>query len=171
VLARTSGAPRFAASSGTIVDVTLIHASSSTKNEAKARGPDMHQTKKSNQWYFGMKAHFGVDRRAKVIHSVVATAANVRVKAKARSSRRRHQGTRPVQPAVSAPRRYEWAERARNRVKSKVRSRVERVIGVIKLKFGFAKMRYRGLEKNANRLFATCGLTNLNILRHQFRTA
>ena len=57
-------------------------------------------------------------------------------------------------------------ERARNRKKSKVRSRVEHVIGVIKLTFGFTKVRYRGLEKNANRLFATCGLTNLYILRH-----
>jgi IS5 family transposase len=64
-------------SSGTIVDATIIHAPSSTKNEEKARDPEMHQTKKGNQWYFGMKAHFGVDRRRKVIHSVVATAANV----------------------------------------------------------------------------------------------
>jgi IS5 family transposase len=63
------------------------------------------------------------------------------------------------------------AERARNRKKSKVRSRVEHVIGVIKLKFGFTKVRYRGLEKNANRLFATCGLANLYILRHRFQTA
>jgi IS5 family transposase len=64
-------------SSGTIVDATIIHAPSSTKNEEKARDPEMHQTKKGNQWYFGMKAHFGVDCRIKVIHSVVATAANV----------------------------------------------------------------------------------------------
>ncbi len=64
-------------SSGTIVDATIIHAPSSTKNEEKARDPEMHQTRKGNQWYFGMKAHFGVDRRSKVIHSVVATAANV----------------------------------------------------------------------------------------------
>ncbi len=63
------------------------------------------------------------------------------------------------------------AERARNQEKSKVRSRVEHVIGVIKLKFGFTKVRYRGLEKNANRLFATCGLTNLYILRYRFQTA
>jgi IS5 family transposase len=63
-------------STGTIVDAT-IDAPSSTKNAEKARDPDMRQTKKGNQWYFGMKAHFGVDRRAKVIHAVVATAANV----------------------------------------------------------------------------------------------
>jgi IS5 family transposase len=63
------------------------------------------------------------------------------------------------------------AERARNRKKSKVRSRVKHVIAVIKLKFGFTNVRYRGLEENANRLFATCGLIILYILRHRFRAA
>ena len=62
---------------GTIVDATIIHAPSSTKNNDQARDPDMHQTKKGNQWYFGMKAHIGVDSKTKIIHAVVATAANV----------------------------------------------------------------------------------------------
>src|SRR5213594_5230124 len=62
---------------GTIVDATIINAPSSTKNADKARDPEMHQTKKGNQWYFGMKAHFGVDSRTKLIHAVVATPANV----------------------------------------------------------------------------------------------
>jgi IS5 family transposase len=62
---------------GTIVDATIINAPSSTKNAAGERDPEMHQTKKGNQWYFGMKAHLGVDSRIKLIHSVVATAANV----------------------------------------------------------------------------------------------
>ena len=62
---------------GTIVDATIINAPSSTKNADKARDPEMHQTKKGNQWYFGMKAHIGVDSRTKIIHAVVATAANV----------------------------------------------------------------------------------------------
>ncbi len=64
-------------STGTIVDATIINAPSSTKNAEKARDPEMHQTKKGNQWYFGMKAHFGVDSRTKLIHAVVATPANV----------------------------------------------------------------------------------------------
>jgi IS5 family transposase len=64
-------------SKGTIVDATIISAPSSTKNADKSRDPDMHQTKKGNQWYFGMKAHIGVDSKTKVIHAVVATAANV----------------------------------------------------------------------------------------------
>jgi IS5 family transposase len=62
---------------GTIVDATIINAPSSTKNADKARGPEMHQTKKGNQWYFVMKAHLGVDSRTKLIHSAVATPANV----------------------------------------------------------------------------------------------
>jgi IS5 family transposase len=62
---------------GTIVDATIINAPSSTKNADKARDPEMHQTKKGNQWYFGMKAHFGVDSRTKLIHAAVATSANV----------------------------------------------------------------------------------------------
>ncbi len=62
---------------GTIVDATIINAPSSTKNAQKARDPEMHQTKKGNQWYFGMKGHFGVDSRSKLIHAVVATRANV----------------------------------------------------------------------------------------------
>jgi IS5 family transposase len=180
-------------SSGTIVDATIIHAPSSTKNEAQARDPDMHQTKKGNQWYFGMKAHFGVDKRSKVIHAVVATAANVHDSAVLGDllhgeerdvwGDSAYQGQSEVikETAPNARdrtnRRYRnrgvvnEAERARNRKKSKVRSRVEHVIGVIKLKFGFTKVRYRGLEKNANRLFATCGLANLYIVRHRFRAA
>ena len=62
---------------GTIVDATIINAPSSTKNADKARDPEMHQTKKGNQWYFGMKGHFGVDSRSKLIHAVRATPANV----------------------------------------------------------------------------------------------
>jgi hypothetical protein len=62
---------------GTIVDATIINAPSSTKNADKARDPEMHQTKKGNQWYFGMKAHFGVDSRTKLIHAAVVTPANV----------------------------------------------------------------------------------------------
>jgi transposase, IS5 family len=62
---------------GTIVDATILHAPSSTKNREQQRDPEMHQTKKGNQWYFGMKAHVGVDSKTKIIHSVVATAANV----------------------------------------------------------------------------------------------
>lgn len=174
-------------SKGTIVDATIISAPSSTKNAEKARDPDMHQTKKGNQWYFGMKAHVGVDSRSKIIHAVVATAANVadsevlpellhgeetRVwgdqayrgqtevirahapKAKDFTNRRyRHRGV------------VDETERVKNRTKSKVRAKVEHAIGVVKRVFGFAKVRYRGLDKNANRLFVICALANLFIAR------
>jgi IS5 family transposase len=62
---------------GTIVDATILHAPTSTKNREQQRDPEMHQTKKGNQWYFGMKAHVGVDNKTKIIHTAVATAANV----------------------------------------------------------------------------------------------
>lgn len=176
-------------STGTIVDATLINAPSSTKNKDRQRDPDMHQTKKGNQWYFGMKAHVGVDSRTKVIHSVAATAANVHdsvcLPDLLHGNETRVWGDSAYQGQSevireSAPRardltnrRYRYkggvdeAERARNRIKSTTRARVEHSIGVIKRLFGFVKVRYRGLEKNANRLFVTCALANLYLVRRQ----
>ena len=149
----------------------------------------MHQTKKGNQWYFGMKAHIGVDSRTKVIHSVAATAANVhdatclsdllhgeetRVWG---DSAYQGQGEVIKQCAPQAQdmthRRYrrkgvvDEVERAKNKTKSKVRAKVEHLFLVIKRVFGFARTRYRGLEKNADRLFVTCALTNLYIMRRR----
>lgn len=172
---------------GTIVDATIISAPSSTKNRAKARDPEMHQTKKANQWYFGIKAHLGIDSRTKLIHAVVATPANVadsRVLPQLLHGRetrvwgdQAYRGQRAVirQHAPKARdftnRRYRYrgmvdlVERAKNRTKSKVRARVEHSIGIVKRVFGFAKVRYRGLKKNAHRLLVTCALANLFIAR------
>ncbi|HEV2186252.1 MAG TPA: IS5 family transposase [Stellaceae bacterium] len=174
---------------GTIVDATIITAPSSTKNARKARDPEMHQTKKGNQWYFGMKAHFGVDSRTKLIHAAVATPANVAdgtvLPALLHGRETRvwgDQAYRGQRAAIrrKAPRardfvnrRYRFrgvvdaAERAKNRTKSKVRAKVEHAIGVIKRVFGFAKVRYRGLRKNAHRLIVTCALANLFMARRQ----
>jgi len=172
---------------GTIVDATIIHAPSSTKNREQKRDPEMHQTKKGKQWYFGMKAHVGVDSKTKLIHTAVATAANVADATvlpellHGEETRvwgdQAYRGQREVIHA-GAPHAQDWThrryryqdridelERAKNRVKSKVRSKVEHVFGVMKLKFGFVKVRYRGLAKNANRLFATCALVNLFMVR------
>jgi IS5 family transposase len=168
---------------GTIVDATIINAPSSTKNAKKTRDPEMHQTKKGNQWYFGMKAHFGVDSRSKLIHSAVATPANVADSAVLPNllhgdetrvwGDQAYRGQRAVirQHAPRAQdfinRRYrcrgvvDAVERAKNRTKSKVRAKVEHPIGVIKRVFGFAKVRYRGLNKNAHRLIVACALANL----------
>lgn len=175
-------------SKGTIVDATIINAPSSTKNADKARDPDMHQTKKGNHWYFGMKAHIGVDSRSKIIHAVVATAANVAdsevLPDLLHGDETRVWGDQAYRGQTDvikahAPnakdftnRRYRYrgvvdeAERMKNRTKSSVRAKVEHAFGVIKRVFGFAKVRYRGLDKNANRLFVTCALANLFMARH-----
>jgi IS5 family transposase len=174
-------------STGTIVDATIIHAPSSTKNAEQARDPEMHQTKKGNQWYFGMKGHFGVDSREKLFHSVVATSASVHDSevlgdllhgAETRVwGDQAYLGQREV-IREHAPRAQDFTNRrhrhrgvvdesvrAVNRAKSSVRAKVEHSIGVIKRIFGFAKVRYRGLHKNACRLFVACALANLFMVR------
>jgi len=174
---------------GTIVDATIISAPSSTKNAEQARDPAMHQTKKGNQWYFGMKAHVGVDSKLKLIHAVVATAANVadsevladllhgeETRVWGDQAYRGQTGVIKEHASEALDftnRRYrhgavvDHEERRKNRTKSTVRSKVEHVIGVIKRVFGFAKVRYRGLDKNAHRLFVTCALANLFIVRRR----
>ncbi|MEW6682566.1 MAG: IS5 family transposase [Nitrospirota bacterium] len=172
---------------GTIVDATIISAPTSTKNQAHARDPEMRSTKKGNQWYFGMKAHVGVDSRTKLIHAVGATAANVHDSQvlpqllHGRETRvwgdSAYSGQGDVIRA-HAPAARDWtqrkacrhralsdAERARNRTKSRVRAKVEHAIGVIKRLFGFTKVRYRGLAKNTHRLWVTCALANLYMAR------
>jgi transposase, IS5 family len=174
-------------SRGTMVDATIISAPSSTKNQDKARDSEMRQTKKGNQWHFGMKAHIGADTKTKLIHSVVATAANVHDSTvlsdllhgeetrvygdKAYAG----QGTTIKANAKNAKdfthckayrhRALKQAEERANRHKSKVRAKVEHIFFVIKRQFKFVKVRYRGLAKNAHRLFVLCGLTNLFLAR------
>ena len=172
---------------GTIVDATILHAPSSTKNREQKRDPEMHQTKKGNQWYFGMKAHVGVDSKTKLIHTALVTAAHVAdatvLPELLHGDETRVWGDQAYRGQTDviqqcAPRaqdcthrRYRYkdhideVERAKNRTKSTVRSKVEHVFAVMKLKFGFVKVRYRGLAKNANRLFATCALVNLFLVR------
>jgi IS5 family transposase len=173
---------------GTIVDATIISAPSSTKNKTGKRDPEMHQAKKGKQWYFGMKAHIGVDSKNKLIHSVVATAANVHDKHALpdllHGQERRvygdaqYAGQGELIKALAPEARdftqyrgrgYKYltaAQRSTNRQKSRVRARVEHAFGVIKRVFGFVKVRYRGLAKNANRLFVTAALANLFMARH-----
>ena len=170
-------------SRGTIVDASIIHAPSSTKNKKKERDPDMHQTRKGNQWYFGMKAHIGVDSRSKLIHSVVATSANVHdsqvLEDLLHGEETRVWGDSAYsgQKAVikdKAPKAKDFThakgsrhrklsdeDKAKNRTKSKVRAKVEHQFGIIKRRFGFTKVRYRGLDKNAHWLFVACALSNV----------
>jgi IS5 family transposase len=173
---------------GTIVDATIIAAPSSTKNAEGERDPEMHQTKKGNQWYFGMKMHVGVDSQSKVIHSVAVTAAHVadcKVLGELLHGEERRvygdqayksQGAviRAVAPKAKdfTNRQCKWkhhldaAIQAKNRNKSRIRARVEHSIGVIKRVFGFNKVRYRGLAKNANRVFVTAALANIFLVRY-----
>lgn len=180
-------------STGTIVDATIIDAPSSTKNKDKARDPEMHQTKKGNQWYFGMKAHIGVDSQSKLIHSVAATAANVHDSQMLEDllhgdetrvwgdSAYAGQGDTIREQAPKAKdfthkkgsrhRPLSDADKATNKTKSKVRAKVEHPFLVLKRVFGFRKVRYRGLEKNATRLFVACGLVNLYMVRRRLLQA
>lgn len=176
-------------SNGTIVDATIISAPSSTKNKDGKRDPEMHQTAKGQQWYFGMKAHIAVDSRSKLIHTVLVSAANVgdalalphllhgnetRVWGD-QAYRGQKQAMRAVAPRARdfTNQRYRWGGRiderikATNRNKSRVRAKIEHTIGVIKRVFGFQKVRYRGLAKNLHRLEVTAALANLYTVRRQ----
>lgn len=170
-------------SRGTIVDASIISAPTSTKNKEKQRDPDMHQTRKGNQWYFGMKTHIGVDSKTKLIHSIVVTPANVHDSQvlgdllHGDESRvwgdSAYAGQTEVLEAVAPEARdftqkkgsryhkLSEAERAKNRTKSRVRAKVEHVFGVMKRRFGYNKVRYRGLDKNAHAVFTKCALVNL----------
>lgn len=174
---------------GTIVDASIIQAPSSTKNRDKQRDPEMGATKKGNQWYFGMKAHIGVDSRSKLIHSVVATAANVadvmvledllhgeETRVWGDSAYTGQKATlaevAPGAKDFTNAKSYRYrklteAERVSNRTKSRVRAKVEHQFGIIKRQFGYTKVRYRGLEKNAQRLFVACALSNLVMAKKQ----
>src|ERR1700675_4888079 len=158
-------------STGTIVDATIINAPSSTKNARQERDPEMHQTRKGQQWYFGMKAHVGVDSQTKLIHSVVATAANAAdgtmLPYLLHGAETRVWGDQAYRGQAEVLRehaphaldftnqRYRYkhyideVEREKNRTKSSVRSKVEHVFGVMKLRFGFGNLRYRGWKKTA----------------------
>ena len=153
----------------------------------------MHQTKKGNQWYFGMKAHIGVDSQSKLIHSVAATAANVHDSQMLEDllhgdetrvwgdSAYAGQGDTIREQAPKAKdfthkkgsrhRPLSDADKATNKTKSKVRAKVEHPFLVLKRVFGFRKVRYRGLEKNATRLFVACGLVNLYMVRRRLLQA
>jgi len=180
-------------SNGTIVDATIIGAPSSTKNKDGKRDPEMHQTAKGKQWYFGMKAHIGVDSKTKLIHTILVSAANVSdalaLPHLLHGKETRvwgDQAYRGQKAAMrkAAPRardftnqRYRWGSRvdesikAVNRTKSRVRAKVEHTIGVIKRVFGFQKVRYRGLAKNLHRLEVTAALTNLYLMRRRLLNA
>ena len=168
---------------GTIVDASIISAPGSTKNRKKQRDPEMGATRKGNQWYFGMKLHIGVDSHTKLIHSAVATAANVHdasvLEDLLHGEETRvwgdsaYMGQKETLKEV-APKAKDFtntkgcryqpltdADRTKNRNKSRVRAKVEHQFGIIKRQFGSNKVRYRGLDKNAHWIFVACALSNV----------
>lgn len=171
-------------SGGTIVDATIIAAPGSTKNADNARDPEMHQTRKGNQWHFGMKVHIGVDSKTGLTHSASITSANVHDSQELPNLLHGNEtrlygdsayiGQKDVLKEI-APNAKDFtnkrarrnrpltdADRETNRRKSQVRAKVEHPFRPLKSLYGFAKVRYRGLLKNANRAFALLALINLD---------
>ena len=178
---------------GTVVDATLIAAPSSTKNGSGERDPEMHQTKKGNQWYFGMKAHIGADAESGLVHTVIGTAANVNdvtqghgllhggedvvfADAGYQGAMNRPEATgvtwhvamrpgkrRALDMKSKSNRLREEAEK----LKASVRAKVEHAFRVIKLQFGYTKVRYRGLAKNTAQLKTLFALSNLWMARQK----
>ena len=172
---------------GSIVDATIIPAPSSTKNTTGTRDPEMHQTKKGNQWYFGMKAHTGVDAGTGLVHSVTVTAASVhdldeiahlvRGDDQVVYADAGYQGVerRPEIAENDHLSRVRWRVAARKGAlkamhpveqaiesrKASIRAKVEHPFLILKRDFGFAKTRYRGLAKNLNRLQIAMASANL----------
>jgi IS5 family transposase len=167
---------------GTIVDATIINAPSSTKNREKSRDPEMHSTKKGNEWRFGMKCHIGVDAGSGYVHTIMATAANVHdieeahkliredddvtygdsgyvgIEKRDEIKNDKHLSTveyRIVRRPKSLPKisenAYDWDRMIEHR-KSSIRCKVEHPFHYLKNKFGFRKVRYRGIAKNLNKL-------------------
>jgi IS5 family transposase len=179
--------------SGTIVDATIIDAPSSTKNTDKQRDPEMKQTKKGNQWYFGMKAHVGTDCKRGIVHSLETTAANVHdsqvfevllhgaersvyadsayANEEKRSLFEREGVAWRVSRKANRNRQLTKAQRLRNRRMSKVRAFGEHAFQVVKCLWGYTKVRYRGLYKNTCQLFALFFLSNIYRLRHKLIVA
>jgi IS5 family transposase len=174
--------------SGTIVDATIIEAPPSTKNEAKARDPEMRQTRKGKDWHFGMKAHVGTDRNG-LVHSLVTTnAAQSDVSQLPKllhgaerelygdqaywSEMHRHasreRGVRyRVNRRPHPTRALSEYDRRLNRQRSATRARCEHAFHVVKRLWGFTKVRYRGLAKNTARLFTAFALANLYLVRRR----
>jgi IS5 family transposase len=159
---------------GTVVDATIIHAPSSTKNKDGKRDPEMHQTKKGNMYFFGMKAHIGVDAESGLVHSLVCTAANVADK------RPEHQNRKMIWSIAARPSTYRkhgeqslitQVRRKIEYAKAQMRAKVEHPFRVIKRQFGYTKVRYRGLMKNTAQQTTLFALSNLWMMRKRLLVA
>jgi len=178
---------------GTIVDATLIAASPSTKNQEQKRDPQMRSSKKGNQWYFGMKAHIGVDAKSGLVHTAGVTTGSVHDakvmdnlireddravygdKGYASDEKKRAAEAAGVTWAVKEKakpgRELTARQRTRNRRFGKIRAKVEHVFRVMKCQFGYRKVRYRGIEKNGAQVFSLLALANLYLARRTLAPA
>jgi transposase, IS5 family len=183
---------------GTVVDATLISAPSSTKNASGERDPEMHQSKKGNQWYFGMKAHIGVDAESGLVHTVRGTAGNVSDVLEANSLLHGEEtdafgdaGYQGVHKRPDARAGMNWHVAMKpghrrvldknkpldalidqvERIKAGIRAKVEHPFRVIKRQFGYTKVRYRGLRKNTAQLMTLFALSNLWMARGKLLAA
>lgn len=183
---------------GTIVDATIIAAPSSTKNKDGERDPEMHQTKKGNQWHFGMKAHIGVDEESGLVHHVECTAANVADVTQVHKllhgqedvvcgdsgytgadKREELQSVKAGFLIAEKPSRLRTIKNKRERHyakrwehhKASIRSKVEHPFRVVKCQFRYVKVRYRGLAKNASQMLTLFALSNLWMARRHLMPA
>ena len=178
---------------GTIVDATLIAASPSTKNEAGKRDPDMTQSKKGNQWYFGMKAHIGVDVRSGLVHTAGVTTGSVHDakvmdnlireddravfgdKGYVNEHKKRAARAAGVHWVVKDQRKpgrqLSASQHKRNRKHGAIRAKVEHVFRVLKCQFGYRRARYRGIAKNGAQVFSLLALANLYLARGKLSMA
>lgn len=182
---------------GTMVDATIIEAPTSTKNEDGTRDPEMHQTKKGNQWHFGMKAHIGADVDSGLVHTVVTTPANESDVSQIDELLHGKEevvhgdaGYTGAQAYVARAARIEWKiarrrsqvekiRRARERVqalraekrKAQVRARVEHPFRIVKRVFGYMKVRFKGLAKNTAQVVTLFALANLYLSRNRLLPA
>lgn len=178
---------------GTIVDATIISAPSSTKNSTGERDPEMHQTRKGNQWYFGMKAHVGTDAESGLVHSVIGTAANaadvtqahdllhgeeevafgdaayigVERRPEARHDAQWHVAMKPGKRRALGTSTCDRIRERIEKLKAQVRARGEHAFRVVKRQFGYVKVRYRGLAKNTAQLHMLFALANIWMVRHR----
>ena len=177
---------------GTAIDATLIAAPISTKNKNKARDPEMHSSKKGNQWYFGMKAHIGVDAESGLVHSVRGTSGHVSDIAEGNSLLHGQEtlgfgdaGYQGLDKRADAKTGITWHIAMRpgkrkklnknneadamldqaEKLKASVRAKVEHPFRVVKRQCGYVKVRYRGLKKNTAQLFTLFALSNLWMVR------
>jgi len=178
---------------GTIVDATLIAASPSTKNEARTRDPEMSQSKKGNQWYFGMKAHVGVDVHSGLVHTAGVTTGSVHdarvmdnlireddravfgdkgyVNEKKKRAARAAGVLWAVKDQRKPGRQLSSSQKKRNRKHGAIRAQVEHVFRVLKCQFGYRRARYRGIAKNGAQVFTLLALANLFLARRRLASA